>query len=99
MRLPYRLATLALKQRYTLSYSFYKEHLGSCQLNPITSMFHIECPDGQELPYSGFIEADLSIRQGLPKAQPLSCILRVVTDTKYSRSTPLILGANVLNEP
>ena len=51
-----------------VSDSFYKEHVGSCQLNPITSMFHIECPDGQELPYSGFIEADLSIRQGLPKA-------------------------------
>ena len=81
-----------------VSDSFYKEHVGSCQLNPITSMFHIECADGQELPYSGFIEADLSIRQGLPKAQPLSCILHVVPDTKYSRSTSLILGTNVLNE-
>ena len=54
--------------------SFYKDNLSCYQLNAITDMFPIECADGQELPYLGFVETHLSISCGLPEDQPLFCI-------------------------
>ena len=40
-----------------VSETFYKEHLLNCKLNPIASIFKVECADGQALPYLGYIEA------------------------------------------
>ena len=54
--------------------------------------------DGNSLPYEGYIEVEIQIKNGLPKAENRNCLLLVVPDTKYSKKTPVILGTNVLQE-
>ena len=78
--------------------SFYLTHLQHLELQPIGDILNIECADGKNLPYKGYIEVELAITSGLPKATPQHCLLLVTPDTSYSSSTPIIIGTNVLNE-
>ena len=59
-------------------------------------MLNIECADGQQLPYLGCIEAEITIITGLERATPQHCIVLIAPDTKYSNKTPVILGTNIL---
>ena len=81
-----------------VSESFHKEHLGDVEIKSVGNILNIECADGQDLPYIGYIETEISIDKGLPGAKPLPCLLLVTPDTQYSKKTPVILGTNVLNE-
>ena len=80
-----------------VSESFYLEHL-NCHMKPVGDILNIECADGQNLPYKGYIETELVIQKGLPDFKPLPCLLLVTPDTQYSSRTPIILGTNVLQE-
>jgi len=64
----------------------------------VGDILNIECADGQGLPYSGYIEAELIIDNGLQEAKPLSCLMLVTPDTQYSSRTPIVLGTNILQE-
>ena len=46
----------------------------------------------------GYVEVTLSIDEGLPKCHELTCLFLVAPDTKFSASTPLIPGTNILQE-
>ena len=70
--------------------SVWKENLKN-ELKSLDSILNIECADGQQLPYIGYIEAELKVIDGLPEAKPISCLFLVTADTKYSLKTPIIL--------
>ena len=59
-------------------------------------MLNIECANGQQLPYLGCIEAEITITTGLERTTPQHCIFLVAPDTKYSNKRPVILGTNIL---
>ena len=81
-----------------VSESFYVNHLKTSELRPVGDIFNIECADGQKLPYKGYIESEIVINKGLPKAKPLPCLLLVTPDTEFSSRVPVILGTNILKE-
>lgn len=84
-----------------ISYSYWKENLANnYPLQPLQDIINlkIECADGQKLPYLGYIETELKISHGLPKASPLHCLFLITPDTNYSSRTPVIIGTNILSE-
>ena len=81
-----------------VSKSFLDEHLQNSELHKIDQLLNIECADGSQLPYIGYIEADIYVSSGLPGSNSKSCLLLVIPDTPYSQSTPIILGTNILDE-
>ena len=80
-----------------ISNSFYTNNFKDIKLQPLTEILHVECADGQILPYLGFIEADLTVK-GIPKSENQPCLFLIVPDTAYSARIPVILGTNVLSE-
>jgi hypothetical protein len=81
----------------SVSKAFYDEHLSEIELRPITEILNIECADGSKLPYLGYIEASIQT-DGIPKSEEQNCLLLVTPETKYSSTTPVLLGTNVLAE-
>ena len=67
--------------------SFYKEHLSKHEVKAIGEILNIECADGENLPYTGYIETEINVENGLPTSKPLPCLLLVTPDTKYSART------------
>ena len=78
--------------------SFYNDHFKEVPLQPVGQLINIECADGEKLPYKGYIETEIAVNNGLPKAKPLPCLLLVTPDTEFSKRTPIILGTNILHE-
>ena len=83
----------------TLSESFYKNHLSqSTSINPLSDFIDIECADGQQLPYLGYIESNLAI-DGVAAVKGIdNSIFLVVPDSRYNTSVPILLGTNILTE-
>jgi len=81
----------------TISDAFYRNKLAHLDLQPITGILNIECADGQNLPYLGLVEADLSV-VGIPMDHIQHCLFLVVPQSKYSEDVPILLGTNVLSE-
>ena len=81
-----------------VSQSFYNDNLSQITIQPLTNILNIECADGNNLPYTGYIEVEISTGEDLPKANSHTCLLLVTPDTKFSERTPVILGTNILNE-
>ena len=80
----------------TVSERFHKDHLHQLPILPITNFLKVECADGSSLPYCGYIEADVlapGVHEGI---EPLTSILLVVPETKYSGRVPVLLGTNIL---
>lgn len=71
----------------TCSQSFYNENLCHAQLQPISRILKIENADGNELPYSGFVEVSVQV-PGVPNSTEHQCLLLVVSDTSYHSKTP-----------
>ncbi len=79
----------------TVSESFYKEQLSEIPLHTLEEILEIECADGNFLPYTGYIEASVSIPSIADEAEHTT-ILLVIPDTEYNRRVPVLLGTNVL---
>ena len=82
----------------TISRSFMEKHLPDITIKKIDQLLDIECADGSQLPYLGYIEVCIEIAAGLPDSQPKDCLLLVIPDTPYSEKTLVILGTNILHE-
>lgn len=78
----------------TVSETFVSNNLTHLQPMPVQQLLNIECADGQALPYSGYIQAQINV-PGLVGAS-LSCLLLVVPASRYSQTTPILLGTNFL---
>jgi len=81
----------------TCSEKFFKDNFPEKQLLPLDNILNIECADGSKLPYSGYITADLQ-SSGIQDSKSVPCLFLVVPDTDYNKSTPFLLGTNILNE-
>lgn len=81
----------------TVSNDFYTNHLRHLELHPIRELLEVECADGQQLPYYGYIEANIQ-STGIPQSleQPLNFPLLVVSTSNYNSQVPLLIGTNIL---
>lgn len=76
----------------TVSQLYFEEHMQSPMMK-IETLLDIECANGQQLPYLGYTETCFQI-PGI--SQELYCLSLVVTDSRYNKSVPLLLGTNAL---
>ena len=79
----------------TISQQFYDDNLTSCPLHPLDSLLKIECADGEYLPYSGYIEVEITMDPEMPEVSECFPLL-VVPKTAYNEEVPVLLGMNVL---
>ena len=45
-----------------VSKQFYNIHVSSVTVQPLTNIIHIECADGNSLPYKGYIDVEIQIK-------------------------------------
>ena len=81
-----------------IAQAFVDQHLKEISVKAIGELLNIECADGSQLPYHGYIEADVQVISGLHGSSSKPCIPLVVLDTPYSKETPVILGTNILHD-
>ena len=71
----------------TISYTFYKTHLSNHHIHSIDNMFSLRCANGSELPYSGYIEAEVD-SPGLPASQSqleiMVCLWGIMTRVTWN---------------
>lgn len=83
----------------TVSKMCYTQHLSHLEVKSLDSILKIECADGQDLPYEGYIEATLTLEgTGLRTASNsiISGIFLVVPDGPYNSSVPVLIGTNLM---
>jgi hypothetical protein len=80
----------------TVSESFYLQYLANQPIQTLNHILHIECADGEEMPYLGYITVDLELPGTSTSNRPQHCLLLVVPDSTYNRNVPLLIGTNVL---
>lgn len=66
-------------------------------LFPLNDILKLECADGNFMPYSGYIQVQISA-VGIPSDHVQDCIFLVVPDTEYNKDVPLLIGTNILAE-
>ena len=80
----------------TISKGFYREELSDLiEMKPLDEIVEIECAGGSQLPYEGYIEADIKT----PGNSNIitRTIMLVTPDSHYSRQVPVLLGTNILH--
>ena len=66
-------------------------------LLPLDEILKLECTDGNFMPYTGYMQAQIS-SVGIPSGHVQDCIFLVVPDTDYNKNVPLLIGTNELSE-
>jgi dUTPase len=64
------------------------------ELHPLNEILTIQGAGGHNLPYLGYIEANLKIQNSKDSENPY--LFFVVPDTTYNKTTPVLVGTNVL---
>jgi len=82
----------------SISKQFYEDHLSHLELKSLDNLLKIQCADGNNLPYLGYIEARLYTDDGVPDSKAQDCLFLITPDTSYSGTTPVLIGTNILNE-
>ena len=78
----------------SVSASFFEEYLSlQYPLQPLDSLM-VECAGGQNLPYSGYIDATLKVPNCV--MEEIDVPILVITDTSYNSRVPVTLGTNVI---
>ena len=80
----------------TIAESFYHEHLSSLPLQPLQDILDIECANGENLPYKGFVQCSIS-SPGLPVSTVVEGLFLIVPDSPFNQSTPVLIGTNLLD--
>ncbi|MCU7801000.1 MAG: retroviral-like aspartic protease family protein, partial [gamma proteobacterium symbiont of Lucinoma myriamae] len=80
----------------TISEQFYDNYLSNVTIKPLESILTIECADGQNLPYKGYVEVELCV-SGIENSQIITCLALIVPKSNYNSKVPLLLGTNVLS--
>ena len=81
----------------TISEAFYHEHLSEdVELHSIEEAIRIECADGQQMPYIGYVSVNLT-PFGIPGLNELhDCLFLVVPNSTYNSHVPVLIGTNIL---
>ena len=64
-------------------------------MHTVTDMLHIECADGQEMPYLGYISVTLT-PYGTQLDSLSDCLFLIVPTSTYSTRTPVLIGTNII---
>ncbi|XP_063438199.1 uncharacterized protein LOC134719148 [Mytilus trossulus] len=82
----------------TMSEDFYNKHCSAMPLEQLSGLLKIECADGLQLPYLGYVEAELQL-EGIttPYMNTYPGLFLVVPDSDYNSTTPLLIGTNILS--
>ena len=64
------------------------------EICPLTELVTVECANGQALPYVGCVVVDVSVVKNITKP----CMFLVVPDESHSKSVPILLGTNNLEQ-
>ena len=79
----------------TVTDEFYRNHLSHLELHNIEEILNIECADGNNLEYLGFLEAKMEVK-GIPTEISHTCLFLVVPESKYGKTVPVLIGTNIL---
>ena len=77
----------------TISETFYQDHLSHIELRPLEDILQVEGAAGHRMPYNGYIKVDIKIPE---TGDVQTALLLVVPSTAFHRSTPILLGTNVI---
>ena len=81
----------------TISEGFYNQHLSQIPLQSLSYLLNIECADGQQLPYKGYVEADLQLH-GSADTNTHPGLFLVIPDSEYHNHVPVLIGTSILAE-
>lgn len=82
----------------TISESFHKNFLSSLAIQPIHALLEVEGAGGQNVPYLGYIEVNISFPQTITgREEDLMALVLVVPGNHLNSKIPLLIGTNVLD--
>ena len=81
----------------SVSRSFYDSHFSDIDLRDIKNILKVESAGGNDLPYDGYFECNISLPISESQNFNISVPVLVVPDTRYNKSVPLLVGTNILN--
>lgn len=74
----------------TVSQKWYDTHLSDVPIKSLDTILEIECTDGQNLPYTGYIEVEIG-----HETASSTCLLLIIPNSRYNEQVPLLLGTTV----
>lgn len=81
----------------TISETFHSSYLSSLPIQPIQALLEIEGAAGQNVPYIGYVEANLTFSHAVTGAEEkLTALALIVPECHFNSKTPLLVGTNVL---
>lgn len=82
----------------TVSQSFYEKNLSHLDIYPLNELLEVEAANGQTVPYSSFIEVDITFpKQCFGSEITVSTLALVVPDTQSNTQPTLLIGTNTLD--
>ena len=63
----------------------------------MSDILNVECEDGQQLPYLGYISTMMT-SPGILQCSEKACLFLIVPDTNYNLKVPALIGTNILVE-
>lgn len=93
--------TLALidsgSQISSVCMSHYNNHFSDKPLQDLSALLNVQSAGGNDLPYHGYFECNISIPVSDTSNFNISAPILVVPDTAYNSKVPLLIGTNILN--
>ncbi len=79
----------------TVSSTFIQDNFPSLEIESVGHLLDIECADGMNLPYTGYVKLNVEVCCG-GQSQQLDCLFLVVPESTYNKTVPCLLGTNFL---
>jgi hypothetical protein len=80
----------------TISEDLYRQYLSHIDMYPVLDALYIECADGQEMLYLGYICTSIT-PHGMPIDILQECLFLVVPTSNYSSRVPVLIGTNIMS--
>ena len=80
----------------TISANFYDQNLSHIEIHPLDEVLHIECADGQNMPYLGYISVSIK-SYGAPHHVLEECLFLIVPNSNYNARVPVLIGTNIIS--
>lgn len=80
----------------TISKACSGKYLSQLPLHSIGELLWVECANGQEIPYLGYVEVAITLPGSLPTEFKLYAPVLIVPDTPYNQRVPCCVGTNVI---
>ena len=81
----------------TISETFHASYMSSLPIKPIQCLLEIEGAGGQNVPYLGYVEANITFPDSITGTEEQLVVLAlIVPECHYNSKTPLLVGTNVL---